>query len=151
MQLQTGHNSETECKQTRDRPRMTTHYDPPPQQPAEGARANQHSNPPRMVSAWLMTANIRLFVPTSNSEVTRESQVCSPKQSHKMPAARWPASSFLMPATSRKSRAEPSLWFLPQSFPTANLCLRLHQTQVMAADTVVTASPGETACVPIFD
>lgn len=150
MQLQTGHNSERQCKQTRGPPCMTTHYDPPPQRPAGGARASPHSKPPRAVSAWWTTANIRFFVPTSNSELIRESPVWSPKQSHKMPAAGWPASSFLTPATPRKSQAEPSLRFSPQSFPLQiSACLKLHQTQVMVA--AVTASPGEQpVCAPVL-
>lgn len=47
---------------------------------------------------------------------SRESQVCSPKQLHKMPAASWLTSSFLMPTTSNQSTPE-ALIFDYKAFP----------------------------------
>lgn len=108
---------EFECTQTRDRSCMTTHHDPTPQAPGDGARANWHSNPHRMVSAWLMTANIRFLSPLLTQNWSEKAKYV-PDNNHTrclLLGGRPPASSCQW----RPVRARLSLLFglHPEAFP----------------------------------
>ena len=101
-------------------------------------------------SSWMLVRSINhrtmtgtpyylyFFVPTFNSGPIRESQVCCPEQSHKIPGTSWPASSFLMPTTS--SQNAPEAFVFHCSFPSTKVGLVLCQTQVMVADSLAIAS-----------
>lgn len=98
---------------------------------------------PHRARTWLITKNFPNFCPLFWLGPTRESQLCIPNQSRRVPCFELVHLRFPLPAASNQGKSGSHLFLIIKLFH-SSVCLwgSLKKTEVLLADSVATASSG---------